>query len=44
MGCRKLDDSPFHLQQESDGPVKKPPEGIPKDKVYLFWGGLCRMR
>lgn len=34
MGCRITYDSPFHLQQESDGTVKRPPEGIPKDKVY----------
>ena len=40
MGCRITYDSPFHLQQESDGTVKRPPDGLKKDKflLVLLWG------
>ena len=38
MGCRTTYDSPFHLQQESDGTIKRSLDSLPKDKVYLLGG------
>ena len=38
MGCRITYGSPFHLQQESDGTVKRPPDGVSQRTRFTCFG------